>query len=111
MLAPGFVKVLRPEICAQMPCNKHVTAHVGDGDQHGAYDTEAYGTEAVDDVAHRYAEPLWTSRDASHGAGQIGEIRRWDWPSADFSAVTMSSTHNLSLPNANFYSKMQTFTA
>lgn len=37
--------------------------------------------------------------DASHGAGQIGEIRRWDWPSADFSAVTMSSTHNLSLPN------------
>jgi len=37
--------------------------------------------------------------DASHGAGRIGEIRRWNWPSADFSAFTMASTHNLSLPN------------
>ena len=28
MLPPGFVKVLRPEICALKPCNKHVTAQL-----------------------------------------------------------------------------------
>ena len=28
MLPPGFVKVLRPEVCALKPCNKHVTAQL-----------------------------------------------------------------------------------
>lgn len=36
--------------------------------------------------------------DACHGQGEIGELSRWLWPAPDISEITMSGTHNLSLP-------------
>ncbi len=36
--------------------------------------------------------------DACHGLGQVGELRRWSWPAPEISEVSMSGTHNFSLP-------------
>jgi len=36
--------------------------------------------------------------DACHGLGQVGDLQKWLWPAPEIFKVTMSGTHNLSLP-------------
>ncbi|MBC8351140.1 MAG: hydrogenase maturation protease [Planctomycetes bacterium] len=36
--------------------------------------------------------------DACRGLGRVGEMRRWEWPTTELSAIGLSGTHGLSVP-------------